>query len=489
LHVDVAVVGAGTAGCVVAARLSENGARKVALIEAGGKPTDPDIADPLKWPALQGRDFDWAYKTAPQPFTANRIHDWPRGRVLGGSTVLNAMAHVRGHPDDFKPWAEAAGPRWSYDGLLPGFLKCEERLSLLRPADEVSPVARAFMAAGESLGVPRLGNHNGRELAGTAANTLTIRKGRRVTVADAYLTGAVLARPNLSLLLGHEAVELVFSKTRATGLRVIADGEVKDISADRLILCGGAIATPLLLMRSGIGDASHLRKFGIACRADRQEVGRNLQDHLLTLGNVYAARKPVPPSRLQHSESLMYLHSEDISRAAGSPDVVVGCAVAPVVSEALVPPAYGTVFTLLSGVTHPKSRGMISLTGKGHRDPPQIDPHYMESEYDREMARKALLLARRIAGTPAMDEWRGDELLPGPGADLDAFIAKAASTHHHPAGTCRVGRDEEAIVDEKLAVRGMDNLFIVDASVIPQLPAGPINAAIMAIAETWAGMQ
>jgi pyridoxine 4-oxidase len=298
----------------------------------------------------------------------------------------------------------------------------------------------------------------------------------------------VLDRQNLSLLLNHEVHEITFAGTRAAGVITVTGGKSSVISGDLIVLCAGAITTPLLLMRSGIGDPVVLAAAGIACRFERREVGRNLQDHLLILGNVYTAKKPVPPSRLQHSESLMYLHSEDIARTSGSPNTVVACVVAPAVSEMFAAPAYGSAFTLLCGVTHPTSRGRLWVTGSGFRNPPGIDPHYLETGYDRLTARKALMLARTIAAAPAFDEWRGQEVLPGLDADLDTFIARAASTHHHPAGTCRMGCDDDAVVDEKLAVRGIDNLFIADASVIPQLPAGPINAAVMAIAETWAAV-
>ena len=184
----------------------------------------------------------------------------------------------------------------------------------------------------------------------------------------------------------------------------------------------------------------------------------------------------------------MYLHSGDITRKDGSPDIVLACVVAPAVSEAFTAPAFGQAFTILSGVTHPTSRGMLFVTGPGYNDPPRIDPHYLETAYDRLTARKALAMARTVGAGAALDEWRGAELLPGPEADLDSFIARAACTHHHPAGTCRMGLDDAAVVDGNLAVRGADNLFIADASVIPQLPSGPINASVMAIAETWASL-
>ena len=502
---DVLIVGAGSAGSVLASRLSEDETCQVGLIEAGQMPADPDIADPLKWPALEGRDYDWAYRTVPQPFTADRIHNWPRGRVVGGSSCLHAMAHVRGHPDDFDDWREAGGDRWSYSGLLPGFRRSETfsafqapgrgtegPLDVYLPDAEVAPVVRAFMEAGTALGVPTLGDHNSGELAGTAPNSLTIRDGRRLSVAEAYLPPDVLARPNLSVLTGCLAERLLLEEQRAEGVIVTRDGTVERLHADRVVVAAGAVASPLLLMRSGIGDPDALETADIACRIARPAVGTNLQDHLLVLGNVYAAKRPVPPSRLQHSESLMYLHSDDPTRSIGSPDIVLACVVAPSVAAGLSAPEYGSAFTILCGVTHPAARGRITPGGPAACDAPIIDPRYLEPAYDRDTFRKALRMARAVGHHDALDDWRDSEALPGPSvqsdADLDAFVAKSASTHHHPAGTCRMGRDDDAVVDPDLRVIGLDNVFVVDASVMPRLPSGPINAAVVAVAETWAGL-
>jgi pyridoxine 4-oxidase len=505
MHFDVLVIGAGSAGCVVAARLSEDAACRVGLVEAGGLPVDPDIADPLQWPHIQGRDYDWAYRTTPQPGTAGRVHDWPRGRVVGGSGCLHAMAYVQGHPRDYDAWARAGGARWSWEGLSPGFQRSITRvpqdaaaagpLTVWRPDAEVSPLVRAYMAAGRAMGVPALDGHNGGRLVGVTPNSLNIAGGRRVTLADAYLAPQVMARPNLRLLTGHVVDRLVFDGTRATGVVAEVAGARQVITADRIVLCAGAVATPLVLMRSGVGDPAMLGGAGVGVVAPLAGVGANLQDHLLVAGTVCRARQAVAPSRLQHSESLMYLDSADLTAGDGPPDVVLACVVAPSVGpeacdDPAIIPAYGAGFTLLSGQCRPASRGRIAITGPGRDAPPLIDPQYLAAPEDRAAHRRALRIARELAAHPALAAWFGAEVLPGAAvqteAELDSFIARAAITHHHPAGTCRMGQDETAVVDSDLRVHGCQGLFVVDASVIPTLPSGPINAAVVAIAETWA---
>lgn len=502
---DVLIVGAGSSGSVLANRLSADESCTVGLIEAGGFATDPDISDPLKWPALQGRDYDRDYVTIPQSFTAGRVHRWPRGRIVGGSSCLHAMAHVRGHPGDFDDWAAAAGDRWSFDGLSAGFIKSESftafemagrgtdgPLDVFLPDKEVSPVVDAYMRAGQALGVPSIRDHNSGELIGAAPNSLTIRDGRRLSVADAYLTEDVLARKNLTVMTGLSVGSLLIENTNVKGVRLVDAGSYKDLYADQTVLAAGSVDSPLLLMRSGIGDAGSLSKVGIKCRIDLREVGSNLQDHLLLLGNVYRSKKPVPPSKLQHSESLMYLNSADLGATSGRPDIVLACVVAPSVAEGLAAPEYGAAYTLLCGVTHPTSRGRILPGGPNIDDMPIIDPRYLETEHDRKTFRSALGVARTVGHHAALDDWRLSEHLPGDeiqaGPQLDAFIASAVSTHHHPAGTCRMGSDQHAVVDADLRLVGLDNLFVVDASIMPTLPSGPINAAVVAIAETWAAL-
>jgi pyridoxine 4-oxidase len=279
---------------------------------------------------------------------------------------------------------------------------------------------------------------------------------------------------------------LEVSGHRVTGVTAKVDGKHTRFSAGMTLLCAGAIGSPLLLMRSGIGPAESLARAGVDCIADHAGIGDNLHDHLLTAGNVYRAKRPVAASLLQHSESLTYLDSGRLTRLDGVPDIVVGCVAAPTVTECFERPPGGSAYTLLSGVTHPTSRGRLTLTGPGVDDPPLIDPAYLSTEHDRRLARQALETARMIGHQPALEEWRAEEIYPGidcrSEADLDAFLERAVMTHHHPVGTCRMG----GVVDADLKLHGFEGVYVVDASVIPSITSGPIHAAVLAIAETFA---
>ncbi|MBH0115914.1 GMC family oxidoreductase N-terminal domain-containing protein [Salinibacterium sp. NG253] len=505
---DILIIGAGSSGSVLANRLSADRSRQVTVVEAGARVADPEMRMPERWPFIHGRSYDWAYRTTPQPGLAGRRLEWARGKGIGGSSLVHAMAHMRGCRADFARWVDATGDsRWSWDSLLPHFIASESfsggasavhgtagPLPVLLPGPELSsPLVQDYLAAWASLGVPRIPDHNGGEMLGGTPNSLTIQNGKRVTVSDVYLD-PVLDRPNLALLPHTTVQKLVIKRGRVTGALIIRDGHEELIEAGEVILAAGSIGDPLLLMRSGIGDPEVLAEAGVATVLESHGVGRNLHDHLLGAGNVYHSRRPVPPTKLQLSESMTYLSARGLTETAGAPDIVVGCVVGPSASESFtdavsdVPPGSG--YTLLFGVTNPTSRGSLRISGPDITDAPLIDPNYLDTDHDRDLLRSALEHALLVGRSEGLAGWRGKQVLPATGvstpAELDDFGARAAITHHHPVGTLSMGSSDAAPVTPDLAFRGLSGLSVVDASVIPSITAGPVHAAVLAIAEAFA---
>ncbi len=491
------IVGAGTAGCVLARRLSEDPHARVTLMEVGGPASDPDIADPAKWPFFAGSAVDWGFRTTPQENTDGRIHDWPRGRVMGGTSSINAMAHVRGHPSDFDHWAANGCTGWGFTDLLPYFIRSETSaygssphhgncgpLRLMQP-DDPHPLTRCYMAAAEELGCIPTDEHNGACMTGPTLNTLTIVNGKRLSAADAYLEPA-RSRENLEIIDQCLVDKLLLDQSnRCRGVVYQQEGKRHELHTDgAVILSCGAIGSPQVLLRSGVGPADELQELGIDITADIPGVGKNLHDHLLSGGNVYLSKNPVPPTRYQHSESLLYVDRESDCAA---PEMMFACVVLPVTTEQFTSPEPGAAYTIMYGVTAPRSRGTVRLQSTEPDAMPLIDPNYLSDAYDREVYVEALDFARNLGASSAFDEWCEREFLPGPGvtslADKQAFNTRAAYTHHHPVGTCKMGTGTNAVVSSDLAVSGTENLYVIDGSVIPKITTGPINAAIVAIAE------
>lgn len=512
---DFIIIGAGSAGSVLASRLTEKSGLRVLLVEAGQEPEDPRIAEPAAWPLLQGTAVDWDYCTTSQTHMAGRAHPWPRGKVIGGSSAIHAMGHMRGHPADFDAWVSAGATGWGWDDLLPYFVRSESSpfagehdaaralcgnagpIHLEQPAAP-HPLTQAHRAAGEALGLKPVRDHNGPDgMAGPTLNTMTIQNGKRQSVADAYLTPSVRARENLEIRTGVHVDRLLISQEQVTGVQALQDGVSVELKAKLgVVLAAGAIESPLILMRSGFGPAEDLQVAGIRPLRDVPSMGGNLQDHLLSAGNIYRSSKTVPPTGTQHSESLTYIHASG-QNLGEAPELVVGCVTAPIVSEALTtdidPLAPGEAYTLMFGITHPRSRGWLRLKSADPYAKPSIDPAYLSDEIDRLHFLQALHWARNLGASTAYADWRAEEILPRPQDMVDrnaqlAFIERAAFTHHHPIGTCRMGQnrpgqENNAVVSPQLELPGLNGLWVCDASILPSLTTGPVNAAIVAVAE------
>jgi choline dehydrogenase len=490
---DYIVVGAGSAGCALAARLSEDPQISVLLVEAGGPDTDELIRAPAAWPAMWGTAVDWAYETTPQARSAGQVHQWPRGKVLGGSSSLNGMVYLRGNPVDWDAWAYQGCSGWDYESLLPLMRGMEDvpggdprfrgvggPLSP-RPVARPNPISAAFVDAAAERGYAISDDLNGEVFEAAGYHDLLIKDGERESAASGYLR-PLTERPNLTVSLHTTTRRLLIEDGLCVGVQVERDGAVEELRAKReVVLSAGTIGSPELLLRSGIGPAQELLDLGIEPVADVPGVGQNLHDHLL-MGVLWEAAQPVPAPEYNLAESSMFLRSD---AALKVPDLHFMCIHVPFHLPTFAPPVGS--WTIAVGLVRPASRGSLRLTSADPTIRPSIDPGYLTAEADLEALVKGIKLARELADAPAFDDWRGPEALPGEQVQSDEelreYVRHAAGTYYHPVGTCRMGVGTDAVVDPELRVRGVRGLRVADASIMPDIVSANTNTTAILIGE------
>ena len=520
---DYIVVGAGSAGCVLAARLSEDPSARVLLLEAGGRDSNPWIHIPVGYfKTMHNPATDWRYRTEPEPSLNGRSLDWPRGKVLGGSSSINGLLYVRGQAQDFDHWRQLGNAGWSFDDVLPYFIRAEDQQ---RGASEwhgtggplaVSDmrvrrdVCDAFIAGAEEIGIPRNDDINGARQEGAGYFQLTARNGRRWSTAVGYLRPA-RRRPNLRVVTGAHVHRLCFEERRAVGVRYAVGADVRDARARaEVLLCAGAIGSPQILQLSGVGPAELLERHGIGTVHHLPGVGENLQDHL-QLRAVYRSTRPTLNDEVNHPLRKALIGVEYLLRRSGpmsmgASQVYVFARTRPELESPDIQfhfqplsadkPGEGlhrySAFTSSVCQLRPESRGRIRIK---HSDPyayPAIEPNYLATAQDRASAVAGLRMTRAITGSRAMRPFVAEELLPGPQMRTDEELLEAArgiaQSIYHPVGTCAMGRGPGAVVDERLRVRGVGGVRVVDASVMPAITSGNTNAPTIMIAEKAADM-
>ena len=518
---DYVIVGAGSAGCVLAGRLSEDEDVSVVVLEAGGGDASPLIAMPMGEAHLIGSRYDWSFKTEPE----TRLDDYqfvmPRGRVVGGSSSINGQVYHRGHPRDYDEWRQLGCRGWSFDDVLPYFRRAEnwegggdEYRGNSGPLETTrgrydNPLFDAFMQAGESLGYGLTADYNGANPEGfcRVQYTHTHKWLRRCSASHAYLRPA-RRRPNLSVVTHAQAHKILLDGGKAVGISYRRNGVQHEVRARREVLvCSGAYQSPQLLMLSGIGDPDELAGLGITAQHRLPQVGHGLQDHFgsylqhdcLQPVTLYKYRNPF---RFAASVAEFFLTRRGLltvfpmdavahlksDRALERPDIQIylfPMAVNPIREASYLPRSHG--FNLHWNVLRPESRGRVSLSSADPQAPPKIWHNYLATQRDRDLHRTSLELCRSIVADKAFDAFRGRETEPGTPcveqAEFDAFTSRMPSSGLHPVGTCRMGEDEESVVDSQLRVRGLERLRVVDASVMPRLIGGNTNAPTIMIAE------
>ncbi len=520
---DYVIVGGGSAGCVLAARLSEDSAARVCLVEAG--PADDGIL--VKAPLgvalmVPSRSHNWAFGTEPQPALNGRCGYQPRGRALGGSSSINAMIYMRGHPSDYDEWAALGATGWGWKDVLPHFLRAEnnERGASalhgtggpLNVADvrTPNPFAKMFVEAAIHAGVPATDDFNGPTQEGAGFYQVTQKNGERWNAARAYLHPA-MQRPNLAVFTESSALRILFEGKRAAGVEIARGGRIETLRAAReVLISAGAFQSPQLLMCSGIGPGEHLREHGIQVVCDSPEVGGNLQDHLdyivnrkigstdllgvSVLGGVRLVREILRWRRERRgtvasnlAESGAFVKSEP---GLARPDLQLHFVIGMVDNHGRSM-HLGHGLSLHCCVLRPKSRGTVRLYGPDARRAPVIDPKFLSAPEDMEGMKRGFKLTRRILDAPPFSRFASKELYTAgvtTDAEIEAAIRERADTIYHPVGTCRMGSDERSVLDPQLRVRGVEALRVVDCSVMPTLIGGNTNAPAIMIGEKAAGM-
>jgi len=503
---DYVIVGGGTAGSVLAHRLSENPDVRVLVLEAGGDfvPANVDAA-PL-WYTLLGSTVDWGYQTVPQAGLGGRRVYEPRGRLPGGSSNLYIMMHVRGHPSDFDNWAYQGAAGWSHADLEPYFARLEGQQVVTNAGrHQPNPMSQVFIDACRELGHREVADFNGPEMIGTGWHHIDVKDGERRGALKSYLE-PVLERPNLTLRTDAYAMNLVFEGTRCVGVRyqqqtpAAPSGEGRRLSGTKpaepgvrearstgeTIVCLGAIESPKLLLLSGVGAAEQLRRFRLPVVADLPGVGENFHNHVLT-GIIAETAEPVPPGRQNLSESALFALSQPGMIA---PDLQLAFVHVPF--DIIVGQQHPNAVSILPGVVRPQSRGSIRLASLDPLVAPLIDPNYLGDQADVRRMVEAVKMARDIFASAAFKGYLTGELLPGAqvraDAEIEQFVRERADCYHHQAGSCRIGIDDLAVVDPELRVRGVEGVRVVDASVMPAVPSGNCHTAVVAIAERAADL-
>jgi len=497
---DFILVGLGSAGSVLANRLSEDPSVQVLALEAGGRDIPPNVANPSLWYTLLGSSVDWGYTSVPQAGLDGRITHEPRGKIPGGSSNLYIMMHIRGHPSDYDNWAYNGCPGWRYQEILPYFQRLEHQEDVTNSwagnagplyvanakLHEPNPTSAAFIDACRELGYPSTEDFNGPNMEGAGWHHVNIKDGKRHSDAVAYLD-PVLRRPNLTLSTDSQATRLLFDGKRCIGVEYSLQSELKVVYANReVIICGGAIESPKLLLLSGIGQRAQLKEFDIPVVAEVPGVGENFHNHVLA-GVISETRQAVPAPHQNLSESALFCKS---SYGSVSPDLQIGFVHVPF--DIILGKTHPNAISILPGVVRPLSRGWIRLASKNPLEQPLINPNYLGADVDRERLLEGIKIARQIFGTRAFSSWVKQELMPGPAVHSDGqlreFVIKNADSYHHQVGSCKMGLDDMAVVDPQLRVNGVQGLRVVDASIMPAVPSGNCHAGILMIAEKAADM-